>query len=76
MANKIISGCRRVALQVLCTKACEKKKNQMKRSSALSTFPERYFAVFVLFASILFERINLKLLTTKACAALVPCLSI
>ena len=51
------------------------KKSRMKRSSALSTLHNgsfrkpRYFAFFVVvvvvFASILLERINLKLLTTE-----------
>ena len=51
MANKIISGSRRVTLH--CAFEFAKKKSEMKRSSALSALQngsfqtERYFAFFV-----------------------------
>ena len=41
MANKIISGCRRVTLN--CALKFAKKKKQMKRSSALSTLQNGSF---------------------------------
>ena len=68
MANKIISGCRRVTLN--CALLFAKKKKQMKRSSALSTLQNGSFRkgtlrFSFLFSSILLERINLKLLTSE-----------
>ena len=67
MANKIISGCRRVTLNCALKFA---KKKQMKRSSALSTLQNGSFRKGTLrfsffFSSILLERINLKLLTSE-----------
>ena len=69
MANKIISGCRRVTLNC-ALKFAKKKKQQMKRSSALSTLQNGSFRKGTLrfsffFSSILLERINLKLLTSE-----------
>ena len=68
MANKIISGCRRVTLN--CALKFAKKKKKMKRSSALSTLQNGSFRKGTLrfsffFSSILLERINLKLLTSE-----------
>ena len=63
---------RRVAFS-LCTKVYE-KKSEIKRSSSLSTLQTGSFRKgalrFRFVASILLERINLKLLTNKALALL------
>ena len=49
MANKIISGCRGVALH--CALKLAKKKNEMKRSSALSTLQNDSFRKGTLYFS-------------------------
>ena len=66
MSNKIISGCRRVALHCALKFA---KKNEIKRRSALSTLQNGFRKVLCVFGFFLLPNlifhINLKLLTTE-----------
>ena len=68
MSNKIISGCRRVALH--CALKFAKKKKRNEATQCFVYFAKRFpkgtlrFSFFF-FASKLLEHINLKLLTTE-----------